>query len=115
MLAVPEGLVGSWPLNEADGTKVRDRSGNGLDGQIHGAQWVEDPEEDGRGTALEFQPHDTWVEIPYDPKLDIVQDITLSAWVWKRASNDSQRWDAVLTKAPKIPRSIWSHVRSTTS
>ena len=91
-----KGLVGHWPLDEGQGTTTRDRSPNGLDGSIHGAKWVDDA----NGQVLEFQPNGSWIEIPHDPKLDIGQDITISAWVWKRASNDAKRWDGVVTKGP---------------
>ncbi|MEN6424844.1 MAG: LamG domain-containing protein, partial [Phycisphaerales bacterium] len=40
-LAVPEGLVLYWPLNEGQGIAVGDQSGNGNDGVIEGgALWV---------------------------------------------------------------------------
>ncbi len=43
-------LVGLWAFDEGTGNKVKDLSGNGNDGTISGAKWV-----DGKfGKALEF-------------------------------------------------------------
>ena len=38
-----EGLVGYWNFNEGEGNILHDRSGNGNDGTIYGATWVESP------------------------------------------------------------------------
>ena len=97
-----EGLVGHWPLNEGSGDTAHDLSGNELHGAIHGSTWVKGKENTG-DAALEFRPEGTWVEILDDPKLDIVHDITLSAWVYKEQDNTSRkpRWDALISKCPK--------------
>lgn len=98
-LALRRSLIGHWPLDEGTGRVARDRSGNGLDGAIHGATWCE-----GRsgGSALEFDPRGTRIEIPCDPLLDITEDLTISTWVWKRVPNDWKRWDAVVTRGPSV-------------
>jgi hypothetical protein len=45
-----EGLVAEWHFDESAGNVVKDSSGNGNDGTIHGATWV-----DGKfGKALSF-------------------------------------------------------------
>ena len=36
------GLLGYWPLNETTGTTATDVSGNGNDGTVNGATWVEE-------------------------------------------------------------------------
>jgi len=36
---IQDGLIGWWPMEEGQGTKVHDRSGNGNDGSISGATW----------------------------------------------------------------------------
>jgi len=38
-----EGLVGYWNFNEGEGNILHDLSGNGNDGTIYGATWVESP------------------------------------------------------------------------
>lgn len=97
-----DGLVGHWPMNEGEGSSVRDLSGNGLHGIIHRATWTKG-RQGKEGGALDFSPKGTWVEIPHDSKLDIRHDITLSAWVYKLRDNASRkpRWDAVISKCPK--------------
>ena len=48
--AGPEGLVGAWLFDEGKGNVAKDASGNGHDGEIRKAKWV-----DGKfGKALEF-------------------------------------------------------------
>lgn len=37
-------LLAYWPLNEGMGTTAYDNSGNGHNGTIHGAQWVQVPD-----------------------------------------------------------------------
>ena len=38
-----EGLVGYWPLDEGSGNTAYDKTSNGNNGTIHGAQWTTDP------------------------------------------------------------------------
>ena len=94
-----KGLVAYWPMDEGEGSTVRDLSGNGLHGRIDGPTWTQ-----GRsGAALEFRPEGKGVEIESDPRLDIQGDITISAWLFKHMDNASRkpRWDAVVSRCPK--------------
>ena len=57
----PDNITGMWLFNEGKGGTAKDSSGNGNDGEIHGAKWV-----DGKfGKALEFNGTDNWVEVPH--------------------------------------------------
>ena len=57
----PDNITGMWLFNEGKGNIATDGSGNGNDGEIHGAKWV-----DGKfGKALEFNGTDNWVEVPH--------------------------------------------------
>lgn len=56
-----ENITALWLFDEGEGTTATDSSGNGNDGTIHGATWV-----DGKfGQALEFNGTDNWVEVPH--------------------------------------------------
>lgn len=70
----PESIVGAWLFDEGRGDITEDFSGNGNDGKIVGAKWVQ-----GKfGRALEFDGKDDWVEVPMIGTFD---EITITAWV----------------------------------
>lgn len=75
----PKTVVGIWLLDEGSGTKTRNASGQGHDGEIMGdVVWVE-----GKfGMALEFPGTLTdCVEIESTPELRITDQITLMGWI----------------------------------
>ncbi len=72
-----DGLVAEWHFDEGSGSVLADSSGNGNDGVIHGATWVEGT----YGTALSFDGVDDYVEVPYSSSLDITGAITAEVWV----------------------------------
>ncbi len=54
-------IMGMWLFDDGNGNTATDSSGQGNDGDIHGAKWV-----DGKfGKALEFDGTDNWVEVPH--------------------------------------------------
>jgi type II secretory pathway pseudopilin PulG len=69
------GLVGAWNMVEGKGNTV----GTGPSiGTVHDAQWFNDPQ---RGTVLNFDGKNDYVEIPGDGVLKMPYDqITLSTW-----------------------------------
>ena len=71
------GLVAHYTFDEGSGTVLKDHSGNGNDGQIHGATWVKSP----RGRALRFDGKDDYVSLGRKPSLQIAGDMTIEAWV----------------------------------
>ncbi len=75
--AADSGLVGYWKFDEGSGSVAHDSSGNGLDGTIYTATWV-----DGKvGKALHFNGADSWVDVSNNPKLSSLSQITLEAWI----------------------------------
>jgi len=79
-----DGLVAQWHFDEGSGSVLADSSGNGNDGVIHGATWVEGK----YGGALSFDGVDDYVEAPYSDILDIKDDITIGGW-FKTTTNDN--------------------------
>jgi len=72
-----EGLVAEWHFDEGSGSVLADSSGNGNDGVIYGATWVEGK----YGGALRFDGVDDYVDVPHSPSLDITDTITIELWV----------------------------------
>ncbi|MEI6609677.1 MAG: LamG-like jellyroll fold domain-containing protein [Deltaproteobacteria bacterium] len=69
------GLVGAWTMVEGQGNTVG--TGQSI-GTIHDAQWFNDPQ---RGTVLNFDGKNDYVEIPGDGVLKMpYNQITLSTW-----------------------------------
>ena len=70
-------LVAEWHFDEGSGSTVKDNTGNGNDGIIHGATWV-----DGiKGKALKFDGKDDYVEVQDSSSLRINGNIAVEAWV----------------------------------
>jgi hypothetical protein len=88
------GLVAEWHFDEGSGTILRDSSGNGNDGTIHGATWV-----DGKsGKALSFDGKDDYVNIPNHPSLNPETAITISAWYKPVVSFEGAGVDPIVDK-----------------
>ena len=77
-----DALVGAWLFDENQGGTAKDASGNGHDGDIQGAKWVQ-----GKiGTALEFDGDGNIVEIPHDTPISISPNTP-----YRRGSKRSRR------------------------
>jgi len=73
-----DGLVAEWHFDEGDGSVLKDSSGNGNDGVIYGATWVEGK----YGEALSFDGVDDYVEFSYDPDFTPGKNSwTIEVWV----------------------------------
>ncbi len=70
------GLVGEWLF---DGTAA-DTSGNVDDGIVHGATYAAD-RAGNPNSALSLDGSTQWVEVPDASALDLMNDLTISAWV----------------------------------
>jgi hypothetical protein len=71
-----EGLVAEWLFDEGSGNVLKDSSGNGNNGVIYGATWV-----DGKfGKALSFDGQNDYVEVQDSPSLNPPNQITIEAW-----------------------------------
>ena len=75
-------LVADWNFEEGKGSVLDDRSGNGNEGRIHGAQWVKTRE----GYALDFNGADDYVDCGNSPSLDLREAVTIEAWVHPHTS-----------------------------
>ena len=77
------GLVAHYPFDEGSGSVVRDASGNGNDGAIHGATYAKVTE----GFALQFDGLDDYVQIPSSEGLKIDGPLTVEIWANTRFSS----------------------------
>lgn len=102
----PKSIVGMWFFEEYKGDIAKDSSGNGNDGKIIGAKWVE-----GKfGSALEFNGASDYVDCGNDPILNPTSEITVAAWVQLASSQPAglgwsivaKGWDAKIT-----PYTLW--------
>jgi len=88
-----DGLVAEWHFDEGSGSVLVDSSGNGNDGVIHGATWVEGK----YGGALSFDGRDDYVDCGNDESLDITDgDFTFEAWF--KSSTDVNNYQFILKK-----------------
>ena len=71
------GLAAYYAFDAGRGTVLKDSSGHGNHGAIHGASWREVP----GGYALGFDGIDDYVDCGNPPALDIRGPITLMAWL----------------------------------
>jgi len=69
-----DGLVAQWHFDEGSGGIVADSSGNGNDGVIHGATWVEGK----YGGALSFDGVDNYVDLSSIPSQ--TYPLTIAMW-----------------------------------
>ena len=79
-LPPPNNLVGLWRF---DGN-ADDSSGNGNDGTVSGATYVDSPMP--MGQALSFDGVDDYVDCGNDASLDITTAITIETWVFPRSA-----------------------------
>jgi hypothetical protein len=69
-------VIASWDFDQGSGDVLRDTSGNGHDGAIHGATWST-----GRfGGGLHFDGQDDDVEVPAGPAFDVEDALSLEVW-----------------------------------
>jgi len=78
-------LVGAWDLDEGSGAVAKDASGNGNDGAISGAVYVQETPK-GNGIAgqyaLNFDGVADCLNAGNQPSLQLVDDMTISIWVY---------------------------------
>ena len=92
-----DGLVAEWHFDEGFGSVLKDSSGNGNDGVIYGATWVEGK----YGKALSFDGVDDYVEVPDSSSLDISDGITIEVWV-KPVSTPSKYYNIISKGDPPL-------------
>jgi hypothetical protein len=95
MADLTEGLVGYWPL-DGDAT---DASGNGLDGTINGNVTMVEDRNGNADSAMLFPGEEaSHVSIADDPQLNIIEDMTLAAWVIADAAMQGVNNGRILSK-----------------
>ncbi len=70
-------LAAEWHFDEGSGSTVKDNTGNGNDGIIHGAMWINGI----KGKALKFDGKDDYVEVQDSSSLRITGNLNVEAWV----------------------------------
>ena len=93
-VAVTDGLVAWWPLDDVDGELVRDASGNGHNGRIDGTHARPGPANGKVGGALDFRAAHEFVSIA--PPVELSQQWTVAMWLRRSAWNRS----SILLGAP---------------
>ncbi|MBI3923558.1 MAG: LamG domain-containing protein [Armatimonadetes bacterium] len=86
-----ESVVARYTFDEGSGAVLKDVTGNGNDGKIVGAEWVEA----GKGYALKFGRTGSYVDFGDNPNLKIAGDLTVAAWVKLMADpypNSATNW-----------------------
>src|SRR5204862_3786098 len=83
----PSGPVAAWAFEERRGNVVRDVTGHGHDGLVHGAL-----RRAGRyGGGLQFDGIDDWVTVRDASALRLRPTLTLEAWVRPAADGSGRR------------------------
>jgi hypothetical protein len=98
------GLVGWWKLDESEGTKAADSSGNGHNGTVHGTpKWL--PSGGKIGGALQLDGARNYVDTGYDTNLPTW---TVAAWV-KSPAAPKQDTPNGLVHREKNLQINWNH------
>jgi hypothetical protein len=87
-----DNAIGIWLLDEGAGDLAKDSSGKGNDGEIIGAEWVDDGK---FGTALRFDGAGSHVNCGHDESFNVTDEITIVAWA--RIESDSN-WQDIIAK-----------------
>jgi len=82
------------PFDHDDGAYARDRSGYRNHGTIYGATGVAGE----IGGALDFDGVDDYVEVADDPSLDLIDAVTLAAWIYARSFPAEGAYDEIIDK-----------------
>ena len=86
VLAAERAPVAEYTFDEGAGSVLRDRTGNGNDGRIHGARFVRS----GGGFALSFDGKDDAVVIQPSDSLKFDEAVTVEAWVLPLATGPNE-------------------------
>jgi len=92
----PETLMGMWLFDEGEDDTAVDSSGNGNDGTLEGAAWI-----DGKfGKALEFNGASDLVNVGDDPITDPGGTKILSISAWVRRASDASTMLVAIRRSP---------------
>lgn len=124
-----------WKLDEASGSTAYDSSNNGLTGTIYNSPAIVDGK---LNNGLSFSSASSqYIEVPYNPKLDITKDLSIAFWIKRSGSgyeplvlktNGTTLWDYSLyilndnrvefynestgyfASTSTIPQNVWTHI-----
>jgi hypothetical protein len=89
------GLVGWWKLDESEGTKAADSSGNGHDATLRGnPKWQ--PSGSKIGGAIALDGEGDYLEVPNESAFDATAGVTIAAWI--KVNAWEKQWQAVIAK-----------------
>jgi hypothetical protein len=89
-----EALVGWWKLDESHGMSIATDSAGDSNGIVHGSPaWIRADAVFGGAIQLDGS---RYISIPNESKFDLVDGITVSAWV--RIDEVDKNWQAIVTK-----------------
>ena len=80
----PSDIAGMWFFDEGGGKKAKDSSGNGNEGEIVGAKWIEGKFE----KALSFDGSDDYVDVMHSASLE---PVSVSGQAWVKLKSDGTR------------------------
>lgn len=83
-----------YNFDEGNGDTATDLSGNGNDGVITGANWVNGKYKG----ALEFDGAGAHVEVAASPTLDLTDGVTLMAWIYKSEILPANNGETIISK-----------------
>ena len=86
-------MVAYYPFNG----NANDESGNGNDGQVNGATLTQDRYESPT-SAYGFDGYNDSINVPDDSSLDIIRQISLSAWIFPT----EQKTQHIIRKGPEV-------------
>ena len=78
-----DALMLYFTFDEDDGGKVKDVSGNNLEGILEGAVWSKDGK---YGGAVYLENREQFVEVDAVPELDITDELTIQGWFFPEES-----------------------------
>ena len=83
--SITDDMVVYLGMDEGKGLSTKDKSGNGNDGELHNAEWV-----DGiRGGGLQVGGDDIWVIVPDDPTLNFAEGESFTLAIWTKRTGPS--------------------------
>ncbi len=94
---VTSGLVAYYPFNEEDGDKLKDASGNGIDGDL---QNFDDGFSNSGvvGGAFSFDGLDDFIIVPHNDLMNLTDQATVSVWLNPVSVSNNGDFDRVLRK-----------------
>ncbi|MBN2367782.1 LamG domain-containing protein, partial [Candidatus Woesearchaeota archaeon] len=97
--------------NGNEDNNATDYSGNNNNGTVFGATWNNTAGGCKLGKCYEFDGSSKSIEIPDDDSLDITNDYTIEAWVYR--NTDSGTYERILSKSDSADYDLWMQIVNT--